>query len=91
MLHGGHEVPIKKIVDRYFRSMALARAATETVDRMYLYDNSIDGADAQLVARLRVNSQQGCQLKVYAALPNWAAQIVDGIKQSPEFLIHPSE
>lgn len=79
MLSGGHEVPIRKIVERYFRSMALARAAVRSVDRMYLYDNSIDGADARLVARLRINSDSSQLFKNYIdPLPDWAKQIVDG-------------
>lgn len=78
-LSGGHEVSIRKIVERYFRSMALARAAVRSVDRMYLYDNSIDGADAQRVARLRSNSDHSRCFKNYIdPLPVWAKQIVDG-------------
>ena len=76
MLSGGHEVPIKKIVDRYFRSLALAHAAVQCVDRMYLYDNSIDDADAKLVSRIRFDENEGVRHKSYVeTLPNWVTQV----------------
>jgi predicted ABC-type ATPase len=47
VLEGGHEVPIRKIVDRWAKSIANAAE----VDRIYLYDNSVDDHDAALVVR----------------------------------------
>jgi predicted ABC-type ATPase len=51
VLEGGHEVPIRKIVDRWAKSIANAAAVAAEVDRIYLYDNSVDDHDAALVVR----------------------------------------
>lgn len=39
-LNGGHEVPISKVISRYYKSLALAARAVSFVDRAYIYDNS---------------------------------------------------
>lgn len=41
-LNGGHEVPISKVVDRYFKSLQNAQSAIKFVDRAYVYDNSVE-------------------------------------------------
>jgi predicted ABC-type ATPase len=51
MLEGGHEVPIRKILDRWSRSIASCATVATEVDRLYLYDNSVDGREAELVVR----------------------------------------
>jgi len=51
VMHGGHDVPISKIVARYVRSIANCADVAGEVDRMYLYDNSVDDAEPQLVLR----------------------------------------
>lgn len=50
-LEGGHEVPISKILSRYYKSLANAAAILDEVDRAYVYDNSIDDATPQLLFR----------------------------------------
>jgi predicted ABC-type ATPase len=50
VLQGGHEVPIRKIVDRWARSIANAASVASEVDRLYVYDNSVDDRDAQLAS-----------------------------------------
>ena len=47
VMKGGHDVPITKIISRYFKSIE-----NWIVDRLYVYDNSIDGEDAKLQFRL---------------------------------------
>lgn len=42
-LQGGHEVPISKIVSRYYKSIQQAAEIIPFVDRMDLFDNSKDG------------------------------------------------
>ena len=42
-LNGGHEVPISKVISRYYKSLQNAAKAIAIVDRAYIYDNSIDG------------------------------------------------
>lgn len=41
-LNGGHEVPISKVISRYYKSLLNAEEAIAFVDRAYVYDNSID-------------------------------------------------
>jgi predicted ABC-type ATPase len=73
MLSGGHEVPLNKIISRYFKAIALAARAKHVVDRLYLYDNSADGLDARLLARLR-NSEISKQY--VDELPEWAVAVL---------------
>jgi predicted ABC-type ATPase len=72
VLEGGHEVPIRKIVDRWARSIANVASVASEVDRLYLYDNSVDDRDAQLVVRVA----QGRIVRTYADSPPWSAPIL---------------
>jgi predicted ABC-type ATPase len=80
VLEGGHEVPIRKIVDRWGRSIANAAAVAAEVDRFYLYDNSVDDRDAELVIR----ASEGRLVKTYVEPPGWAVPIVERFVQEPE-------
>lgn len=51
-MKGGHDVPITKIISRYYKSLANCKTVAPIVDRLYVYDNSIDGEDARLQFRL---------------------------------------
>ena len=66
VLQGGHTVPIEKIISRYLRSMANLTAAALLADRVYVYDNSIDGVEARLCGR----TQEGRLRKIYGDLPD---------------------
>jgi predicted ABC-type ATPase len=72
VMQGGHDVPIPKIIDRYFRSIANCAMAAPQADRLYLYDNSVDGAEATLVLR----ASEGRIVKIYQEPPAWMAPIV---------------
>ena len=50
-LDGGHEVPISKVVSRYYKSLLNAAKAISFVDRAYVYDNSIDNRLPRLLFR----------------------------------------
>jgi len=68
-MSGGHEVPISKVVSRYFKSLQNAREAVRFVDRAYIYDNSIDDQLPQLLFR----TSEGYLFKQYVtSIPNWA-------------------
>jgi predicted ABC-type ATPase len=71
VMQGGHEVPIGKIISRYSKSIANCAALGRVVDRLYVYDNSVDGASPQLCFR----ATEGRLSKSYAALPDWAQPI----------------
>ena len=72
-MKGGHDVPISKIISRYYKSIENCKSIAHIVDRLYVYDNSIDGKDAQLQFRL-VNGELK---KMYVEnLPEWAQIIL---------------
>lgn len=73
VLQGGHEVPIRKIVDRWARSIANVASVCAEVDRLYVYDNSVDDRDAQLVLR----AAEGRVVKAYGDVPAWAGPILE--------------
>ena len=69
VMKGGHDVPITKIVSRYFKSIKNCMKASMIVDRLYVYDNSIDGENAKIQFRL----SNGKLEKVYVKdIPQWA-------------------
>lgn len=78
VLEGGHEVPIRKIIDRYTRSLANCAIAAQLVDRAYVYDNSIDDAPARLLFRIN----NGRRFKIYGSVNPWASVILDQIEPS---------
>lgn len=72
-LEGGHEVPISKIISRYYKSLANAAQAIELVDRAYIYDNSVENALPQLLYR----TVDGEVFKQYTDdVPEWAKMLV---------------
>jgi predicted ABC-type ATPase len=76
VMEGGHDVPIAKIVSRYVRSIANCAEFAAEVDRVYLYDNSVEDAEARLVLR----ATEGVIAKRYGATPPWMLPIVDGLR-----------
>lgn len=73
VLNGGHDVPITKIISRYDKSIANCIALAPYVDRLYVYDNSIEDTEARLLFRL----SDGALTKRYVdALPQWATAIL---------------
>jgi predicted ABC-type ATPase len=78
VMQGGHDVPIPKIIARYVKSIANCAEVASEVDRLYLYDNSVEGADATLVLR----AARGAIVKVYREPPEWMAPIVDVLEAS---------
>ena len=72
-LNGGHEVPISKVISRYYRSLALAAQAISFVDRAYLYDNSRDG----MLPALLFRTTEGKVYKKYTEeVPLWATSLI---------------
>ncbi len=47
VLNGGHDVPIPKIISRYDKSIANCKLLAPIVDRLYVYDNSVEDVDAR--------------------------------------------
>lgn len=72
-LNGGHEVPISKVISRYYKSLLNAEEAIAFVDRAYVYDNSIDDQ----LPRLLYRTIDGKLFKRYTEdIPNWAQTII---------------
>lgn len=73
VIDGGHDVPIPKIISRYDKSIGNCVALAPYVDRLYVYDNSIEDADARLLFRMT----NGTVAKLYTTnIPSWAKPIL---------------
>ncbi len=73
VMEGGHDVPISKIISRYNKSIMNCKTVAPIVDRLYLYDNSIDNFDAKPLLRL----SSGFLVKQYTEdIPEWAKNIL---------------
>ena len=68
VMMGGHDVPISKIVSRYSQSIINCNLLVPVVDRLYVYDNSIDDVFPQLLFR----ASDGKLTKQYAPIREWA-------------------
>ncbi len=72
VLESGHEVPISKIIDRYYKSITNCAIVAPLVDRLYVYDNSIENKNAQLLFR----ATNGKITKKYSKINDWASVIL---------------
>ncbi|MBR5835635.1 MAG: zeta toxin family protein [Bacteroidales bacterium] len=73
VMEGGHDVPIPKIVSRYNKSIENCKTVAPIVDRLYVYDNSVDNQDASIQYRLT----NGKLAKMYVDdIPEWAQIIL---------------
>lgn len=73
VMKGGHDVPIPKIISRYIKSIANCAEIAPEVDRLYVYDNSLEDVKAQPLFRLR----DGKLGKEYVQnMPEWAKNIL---------------
>jgi predicted ABC-type ATPase len=78
VMEGGHDVPIVKIISRYGKSITNCCIASSIVDRAYIYDNSVDFAEPQLLFRVA----DGAITKEYRVINEWAQPILEFIKSS---------
>ena len=73
VMKGGHDVPISKIISRYYKAIENCKTVSSIVDRLYVYDNSVDGEEAKLQFRLA----NGVMGKMYVTdVPEWAQAIL---------------
>jgi predicted ABC-type ATPase len=80
VIEGGHDVPIQKIIDRYYKSIANCSLLSNVVDRLYIYDNSTENAQPELLFRAR----DGKLVKQYAQVHQWAKLIYENINTPVE-------
>ena len=73
VMEGGHDVPISKVISRYNKSILNCRRVASVIDRVYVYDNSVDDAEARLLFRMT----DGKPFKRYTDdIPLWAQSII---------------
>lgn len=77
VIDGGHDVPISKIISRYAKSIINCAACAKIANRTYIYDNSIDFADPQILFKI----SEGSKIKEYKELNIWAKPILEFIKK----------
>ena len=75
VMQGGHDVPIQKIISRYYKSIANCSLISKTVDRLYVYDNSIEYELPELLFR----ANEGQFVKQYAQMHEWAKLIYESV------------
>ena len=83
VMNGGHDVPIPKIINRYYKSIANCSLLVPIVDRLYVYDNSIENTFPELLFR----AVDGQLAKQYTDLHDWSEIIFRAVSQ--EYLFEP--
>ncbi len=78
-MEGGHAVPIEKIISRHQKSINNLAEALQIIDRGYVYDNSVDGAENP---NLQFRTVSGKLVKVYNADHFWASELRTVISRS---------
>lgn len=74
-MNGGHEVPISKVISRYYKSLINVEEAISFVDRAYIYDNSVNNQ----LPRLLYRTSNGKIFKKYSDdIPEWARTLING-------------
>lgn len=74
---GGHKVPFNKIVSRHFKSIKNCQKIINIVDRIYIYDNSIDNIPPKLIFRIANKKEK--IVKQYEKLNDWTKIIFNKI------------
>ncbi len=77
VMEGGHDVPIPKIIARYYRSIANSIQAIMIADRAYFYDNTETNTDPRLLFRVK----EGEIEKTYSDISPWAEIIYDSLEK----------
>jgi len=68
-------VPIQKIISRYYKSIANCILLSQIVDRLYVYDNSVENELTELLFR----ANEGKLIKQYAPMHDWAKLIYEKV------------
>ncbi|MBI4647419.1 MAG: zeta toxin family protein [Bacteroidia bacterium] len=73
VMEGGHDVPITKIVSRFSKSISNCCIVAGIIDRLYVYDNSVEFTEPLLLFR----AVDGKLEKKYCEINTWAKSIFD--------------
>lgn len=77
VMEGGHDVPISKIIDRYYKSIDQCVQALSLLDRLYVYDNSETDCDPERLFKVK----NGTETKKYSDdISEWAQTILNSIE-----------
>jgi predicted ABC-type ATPase len=69
---GGHAVPEKDIVNRYYRSMDLLWEAAQNCYQVFFFDNSSEGKESLLFAHFKVvDGKKDWTIKEKDLIPDW--------------------
>jgi predicted ABC-type ATPase len=75
VLEGGHDVPITKIISRFSKSIRNCGLLAQLVDRLYVYDNSVEFAEPKLLFR----AKEGQLEKSYSTINTWSQSIYNAL------------
>lgn len=75
VMEGGHDVPISKIISRFTKSIINCSLIASIVDRLYVYDNSVEYAEPKLLFR----ATNGKLEKTYTDVNVWAQGILKSL------------
>jgi predicted ABC-type ATPase len=80
--HGGHDVPVDRIVGRYYRTLELLPRAIKASDLAVLFDNSVDRlinleTTLRPVAGFRRKSDGSIVQEFEDSPPPWAAKLIN--------------
>jgi predicted ABC-type ATPase len=78
VMEGGHDVPIPKIIGRYYKSIANCVESLPYVDRAYFYDNSEQDEDPRLLFKVA----EGRVAKIYGDMSPWSETIFNVLNAS---------
>ncbi len=78
VMEGGHDVPISKIISRFSKSITNCCIVSPIIDRLYVYDNSVDYAEPRLLFR----ASDGILEKQYSDVNFWAQNILNIVQNS---------
>ena len=73
IMEGGHDVPISKIISRYYKSISNCIEVIPFIDRAYFYDNSRTNTDPILMFKIT----DGKLSKIYSKITPWAKDIAE--------------
>lgn len=77
VMEGGHDVPISKIISRFSKSISNCCKIASIIDRLYVYDNSVDFSEPRLLFR----ASNGILEKKYSNINLWAKNILDVVEK----------
>jgi predicted ABC-type ATPase len=78
VMEGGHDVPISKIISRYSKSITNCAIISKFVDRLYVYDNSIEFGEPILLFR----TVEGKIKHAYSKINDWAMTIFNHLEDN---------